>query len=51
VITKLDGQQVASVEELAALIQQTGAGERVTLSILRDGKTMEVEATLAERTQ
>jgi len=51
VITELDGQQVASVEELAALIQQTGAGERVTLSILRDGKTMEVEATLAERTQ
>jgi serine protease Do len=51
IITALDGQSVASVDELASLIQQAGAGEKVTLSILRDGKSLEVEATLAEQTQ
>jgi S1-C subfamily serine protease len=51
VITALDGEPVASVDELSALIQQAGAGEKVTLSILRDGDSMEVEATLAEQTQ
>ena len=49
VITVLNGQAVASVEELAELIQQAGAGEQVTLSVLRDGKSLEIEATLAER--
>jgi S1-C subfamily serine protease len=46
VITSLDGQPVASVEALANLIQQAGAGQQVTLDILRDGKVMQVEATL-----
>lgn len=51
VITALDGQQVADVQELASLIQKAGSGTEVTLTILRDGKQMEVQATLGERPQ
>jgi 2-alkenal reductase len=49
VITALDGKQVANVEELAALIQEAGAGTQVTLTILRDGKTLDVQVTLATK--
>jgi S1-C subfamily serine protease len=51
VITALDGQEVADVQELASLIQEAGPGTEVTLTILRDGEQMEVQATLAERPQ
>jgi S1-C subfamily serine protease len=51
VITALDGQEVADVQELSDLIQKTGAGQEVTLTILRDGKSMEVQATLGERSE
>jgi S1-C subfamily serine protease len=51
VITALDGQEVANVQELSDLIQKAGAGEEVTLTILRDGKSIEVQATLGERSE
>lgn len=51
VITALDKKEVATVEELSALIQEAGIGTQVTLTIIRDGKTLEVPVTLAERPQ
>jgi S1-C subfamily serine protease len=50
VITEFDGQSVAGIEELVELIQSSDAGDEVTLTILRNGEPIEVQATLAERT-
>ena len=49
VITAMDGETVASMEELAAEIVQHKAGDSVTLTVVSGGKTEDVEVTLAER--
>ena len=51
VITKFNGQPVAGIEELVKLIQGSAAGDEVTLTVLRGGEQIEVQAILAERTQ
>ena len=50
VITEFNGQSINSIEELVARIQSSAAGDEVTLTILRGGEQMEVQAVLAERT-
>jgi S1-C subfamily serine protease len=47
VITALDGKTIQSFDDLAQYIQQAGVGTTVTLTILRDGKTIELPVTLA----
>ena len=49
VITALDGVPVASVEDFVAALNTRDPGDTVTLTVLRAGKTMEMKATLAER--
>jgi len=49
VIVRADGDDVATVQELATYLQEVGAGEQVSLTILRDGKLITVEVTLAEQ--
>ena len=49
IIIALDGEPVAYVAELRQQVSAKNPGDEVTLTILRDGKQMEVEATLAER--
>jgi S1-C subfamily serine protease len=49
VITELNGEAVSSVEELRDGVQQFQPGEKVTLTILRDGEQIEITVTLAER--
>ena len=49
VITAVDGQAVAQVQDLSTLMQQAEAGQRVTLSLLREGKQTEVSVELSER--
>jgi S1-C subfamily serine protease len=51
VITQFNGQPVTSIDELAKLIQGSAAGDEVTLTVLRGGDQIEVQAVLAERTQ
>jgi 2-alkenal reductase len=47
VITAIDGQTVKHFEDLASyLFNQTEVGQKVTLSILRDGKTRTLSLTL-----
>jgi serine protease Do len=46
VITQADGNQVTDVQQLAAYLQEVGAGEQVTLTILRDGKSLSIDVTL-----
>ncbi|MES0361282.1 MAG: trypsin-like peptidase domain-containing protein [Anaerolineales bacterium] len=49
VITAVDGEKVASVQELAAYLQEVGAGGEVTLSLIRDGTQITVNVTLSEQ--
>ena len=49
VITALDGKDVIDVETLREMLQKHQAGDEVTLTILRDGKQIEITVTLAER--
>jgi serine protease Do len=49
VITAVDGQAIAEVRDLTALMQQTEPGQTVNLTVLRDGKQIEVPVELAER--
>jgi S1-C subfamily serine protease len=49
IITALDGKAVNQIADLQALVQQAEPGQQVTLTILRDGKQVEVSVTLAER--
>jgi len=50
VITAIDGIEVKSMEDLIVyLVRETRVGQEVKLTIVRDGKEMEVEIELAER--
>jgi S1-C subfamily serine protease len=49
VITAVNGQAVTGMDDLLGSLQQSQVGQKVTLSIVRDGKPMEVTVTLAAR--
>ncbi len=49
VITAFDGQSVDRIEALQMMVQKAQAGQQVTLTLLRDGKPLELKVTLAER--
>ena len=49
VITALDSQSVTQMEDLQALIRRAEPNQEVTLTVLRDGQEIKVEATLGER--
>jgi S1-C subfamily serine protease len=49
VIVALDGEDIASVEQLAETIRAKDAGDQIELSILRDGEEQTLTVTLAER--
>lgn len=50
IITAIDNQPVNTFDDLVAyLVQHTQPGQKVTLTILRNGNTQNVEVTLAER--
>ncbi len=49
VITAIDGQTVSSMDDLLAFLQQSKVDQKVTLTIDRNGKSMEVTVTLAAR--
>ena len=49
VITKIDGNAVASVNELTQYVESKNIGDKVTLSIYRNNENSEVEITLGEQ--
>jgi serine protease Do len=49
IITALNGQTVTSIDDLRAALQQTTAGQNVTLTILRNGVQQQVPVTLGEQ--
>lgn len=51
VITAIDGDKVLSMEELAGMVAEHEPGDKVTLTVLRDGESNEVTVTLGEKPQ
>lgn len=50
VIIRIDNTEIKRSEDLISyLVRQTAVGQQVTLTILRDGKEMEIKVTLGER--
>src|SRR4029077_5084517 len=48
VITEIDGQKVSDAGELQVLVGQKQPGAKITLTVLRDGKTITIPVTLEE---
>ena len=48
VITAVDGNDVASVEEIVKHLNSLAPGDSVSLTLLRDGETIEVNVELGE---
>jgi S1-C subfamily serine protease len=46
VITAVDGKSVASVEDLSAYISTKSVGDKVSLTVLRNGQSITVQVTL-----
>jgi S1-C subfamily serine protease len=46
IITEIDGQAVSSVTDLTGYLNSKKVGDQVTLTVLRDGKTIQVPVTL-----
>jgi len=49
VITRADGNDIADVAQLAAYLQEVGAGEQVTLTVLRNGEVITIDVILGEK--
>ena len=49
VITAVNGQEVVGEADLPALVSRLDPGTKITLDVLRDGETEEVEVTLGDR--
>ncbi|MGL5930682.1 MAG: trypsin-like peptidase domain-containing protein [Dermatophilaceae bacterium] len=49
VVVAVDDERVDSAESLIAQIRERSAEERVTLTVIRDGRSSEIQATLAVR--
>lgn len=49
IITAVDEIDVETVQELAEHLQKVGVGAEVGLSVIRDGKQINIDATLSER--
>jgi S1-C subfamily serine protease len=49
IITAIDGEPIASTEDLIKVISDKHAGETVEVTVLRGGQTASVSVTLAER--
>jgi S1-C subfamily serine protease len=49
VISAVDGKTVKSMDDLLGILQQSKVGQKVTLTIVRDGQQQQVTVTLAAR--
>jgi S1-C subfamily serine protease len=49
IITAINGQAIDANHDLATLISQHNVGDTITLTIIRDGKTMTIQVKLAAR--
>ncbi|MBI3693749.1 MAG: Do family serine endopeptidase [Acidobacteria bacterium] len=50
-IVAIDGKPIKNGEELVALVASSAVGKKLTIKLLRDGKTMEVPVTIGDRAE
>ena len=50
VITAINGKTTSQAAALTGFVRQYSAGDQVKLTVIRDGKSQEIEVTLAEKT-
>jgi serine protease Do len=50
VITKVNGQQIDDAHPIGSILLHTHPGDKVTLTIIRDGKQQNVDLTLGRQT-
>ena len=48
-ITAVDGEPVTGSADLGRAIRNAGAGTKITLTVVRNGQTIEVQATLGSK--
>lgn len=48
VLTRLDGKPLDTVEDLFGQLRQHRPGDKVTITVVRDGRERQVTATLAD---
>lgn len=51
IIIALDGAEVAGLQDLLAILANHGAGDEVTLDLLRDGEQISIPVTLGKRSE
>ncbi len=49
IVTAIDGRRIDASQGLDDVLSLYGPGDMLTLSVLRDGQTIEVEVTLGTR--
>jgi serine protease Do len=49
IIVRVDGQEVVEIQTLQEVVQLFNPGERVTFTVLREGKPVDLQAVIAER--
>jgi serine protease Do len=49
VVVKFDGKHITSANQLLNLVAQTAPGASITITVLRDGKEVDLKATVGER--
>ncbi len=50
VITAVNDQSIATIEDLRSFLQQANPGDEISVTVLRDGKTVQVPVTLGTAT-
>lgn len=49
VIVKVNGEEIASVEDLITRVNESGVGDKLELTVMRDGESRDVEIELGSR--
>ena len=48
ILTAIDGKQLASVEALTSYLDTRKVGDKVSMTVIRSGKTITINATLGD---
>jgi 2-alkenal reductase len=51
IITAANGEPVHSMSDLAVILERTGVGKAVKLTVTRDGQSRQIDVTVADMSQ
>jgi len=49
IVTKVDGDEVRTFDDLVLIVRRHGVGDTITLTVLRDNKTISIKVTVGDR--